>query len=331
MAKNGSKEGVVELWGHEFNLAKNGLDETQIVSFVNELISERDQLIWQTEHLSTLTKLAEKTVVEADRLAEEIRKETADQTEAEATAIIAKAEEQAQQIIEEKRSEIIATTTKEAEAIKANAEHEAGLLLEREKERIQTELRNIAQQLYRELLSQLGSLKQQVTALEAEFEHKLSQPAEQAGVVTEEKEPPSTEVSAILEQASELEEEVLLPVDDQKAPTYTDEVELEILPPIDVKQIMGIMRYLDSMAEIENTELIPLTDRPVIIVSLHEPTHLLEILRTLPEVDEASEETPAITDAEGKRRKILITLSGNSLLGEAQEKLDVEVSNTLSS
>ena len=331
MAKNGSKEGVVELWGHEFNLAKSGLDETQIVSFVNELISERDQLIRQTEHLSTLTKLAEKTVVEADRLAEAIRKETTDQTEAEAAAIVAKAEEQAQQIIEEKRSEITATATKEAEAIKASAEDEARLLLEHEKERIQTELRDISQQLYRELLSQLGSLKQQVTALEAEFESKLSQPAEQVGAVTEEKELPSAEVSAVLEQASELEEETLLPVDDQKAPAYTGEVELEILPPIDVKQIMGIMRYLDSMAEIENTELIPLTDRPVIVVSLHEPTHLLEILRTLPEVDKASEETPATTDAEGKRRKILITLSGNSLIGEAKEKLDIEVSNTLSS
>jgi len=72
VAKNGGKENIVELWGHEFSLARNGLDEAQVVPFVNELISERDLLLQRVEHLSTLTKLAEKTIVEADRLAEEI-------------------------------------------------------------------------------------------------------------------------------------------------------------------------------------------------------------------------------------------------------------------
>jgi len=372
MAKNGNKEGMVELWGREFNLAKNGLDETQIVSFVNELMSERDQLIQQAEHLAALTKLAEKTVVEADKLAEEIKQETAEQTEAETTAIIAKAEEQARQIIEEKRTEIITIVTKEAEAIKANAEREAGLLVERERERIQPELRDITQQLYRELLSQLKSLKQQVTALEVEFEHKLSQPAEQTSIVTMEKEAPSAQVPTTIQQASnitaiissevsleraedkstesqqptqtidqantsELEEEAPLSVDSQAELIYNDEVELEILPPIDVKQIMGIMRYLDSLSEIKNTELIPVIDRPLIIVSLREPMHLIEILRTLPEVDEAKEvsdeENTAVidADAEGRRRKIRITLSGNSVLDEAKERLGSEVSPTLSS
>ncbi len=372
MAKNGNKEGMVELWGREFNLAKNGLDETQIVSFVNELMNERDQLMRQAEHLATLTKLAEKTVVEADKLAEEIKKETAEQTEAEATAIIAKAEEQARQMIKEKRTEIITIVTKEAEAIKANAEREAGLLVERERERIQPELRDLTQQLYRELLSQLKSLKQQITTLEVEFEHKLSQPAEQTSIVTMEKEPLSAQVPATIQQASnitagigsevsleraedksaepqqptqtidqantsELEEKEPLSADSQAELIYNDEVELEILPPIDVKQIMGIMRYLDSLSEIKNTELIPVIDRPLIIVSLREPMHLLEILRTLPEVGEAKEVTnegsTTVTDAdaEGRRRKIRITLSGNSVLDEAKERLGSEVSHTLSS
>ena len=372
MAKNGNKEGMVELWGREFNLAKNGLDETQIVSFVNELMSERDQLMRQAEHLATLTKLAEKTVVEADKLAEEIKKETTEQTEAEATAIIAKAEEQARQMIKEKRTEIITIVTKEAETIKANAEREAGLLVERERERIQPELRDLTQQLYRELLSQLKSLKQQITTLEVEFEHKLSQPAEQTSIVTMEKEPLSAQVPATIQQASnitagigsevsleraedksaepqqptqtidqantsELEEEAPLSVDSQAELIYNDEVELEILPPIDVKQIMGIMRYLDSLSEIKNTELIPVIDRPLIIVSLREPMHLIEILRTLPEVGEAKEVTnegsTTVTDAdaEGRRRKIRITLSGNSVLDEAKERLGSEVSHTLSS
>jgi len=136
---------------------------------------------------------------------------------------------------------------------------------------------------------------------------------------------------------SELEEKAPLSADSQAELIYNDEVELEILPPVDVKQIMGIMRYLDSLAEIENTELIPLIDRPLIIVSLRKPLHLIEILRTRPEVDEAKEvtdkESTAVTDAgaEGRRRKIRITLSGNSALDEAKERLGNEVYHTLSS
>ena len=129
MAKNGGKENIVELWGHEFSLARNGLDEAQVVPFVNELISERDLLLQRVEHLSTLTKLAEKTIVEADRLAEEIKKEAVDEAKSEAEAILAKADEQAQQLVKEKRTEIITTATEEAEAIKTNAEREVELLI----------------------------------------------------------------------------------------------------------------------------------------------------------------------------------------------------------
>jgi len=348
MAKNGSKENVVELWGHEFSLAKNGLDEAQVVSFVNELIGERDLLIQRVEHLSTLTKLAEKTIVEADRLAEDIKKEAIDEARAEAEAILAKADEQVKQMIEEKRTEIITIATQEAEAIKANAECEAELLIEQQRGRIQPEIREVAQRLYRELLSQLENLKQRVTASEVELEHRLSQPPEQVSTVRIEEEPPLAQAPVNVPQesgtpgvSSELslehaegtpEEKTSLPVDSQDKPTYEKEVELEVLPPLDIKQIMGIIRYLDSLAEVENTELIPLTDRPLIVVSLRESVHLIELLKTLPEVEEVKEVTDGeVTRTEGKRRKIQIMLSGNSTLDEAKEKLNSEVYNTLSS
>ena len=56
--RNGSKGSVVEMWGREFNLVKNGLNQAQIVSFVNKLISERDLLAQKVEHITSLTKLA---------------------------------------------------------------------------------------------------------------------------------------------------------------------------------------------------------------------------------------------------------------------------------
>ena len=360
MAKNGSRENVVELWGHEFSLAKNGLDEGQVVSFVNEVISERDLLLQRAEHLSTLTKLAEKTIVEADRLAEEIKKEAGDKAKAEAEAILAKADEEAQQLIEEKRTEIITMATEEGKAIKANAEREAELFIEQQRGRIQPEIRNVAQQLYRELVSQIENLKQRVKASEVEFEHKLSQLPEQNSIVKIEEElllpqapvnvlqesgtfdehlefefehtvdtpAESQQPNQIIDQAdiNELEEETLPSADSQDQLMYDKEVELEILPPLDIKKIMGIMRHLDGLAEVESTELIPLTDKPLIVVSLHEPVHLMELLKALPEVDEANEITKEEdTSPEGKRRKIQIKLSGNSVPHDTKERLNSKV------
>ena len=70
MSKN-----VIELWGRELDIVKNGLSEAQVVSLVNELISERDTLIKRQEHLSSLVQLAERTVVEADNIAKQVKEE----------------------------------------------------------------------------------------------------------------------------------------------------------------------------------------------------------------------------------------------------------------
>jgi len=56
-------------------------------------------------------------------------------------------------------------------------------LIAQQRERIQPEIRNVAQQLYKELLSHIEDLMQQVKASEVEFEHRLSQPLEQASTV----------------------------------------------------------------------------------------------------------------------------------------------------
>ena len=66
--------------------------------------------------------------------------------------------------------------------------------------------------------------------------------------------------------------------------------------------------------------------------------NLIDVLMTLPEVDEAKEVTEGDittvtgeTYAEDKRKKIQIRLFGNSVLDDSKEKLSSEVSRTLSS
>jgi hypothetical protein len=97
-----------------------------------------------------------------------------------------------------------------------------------------------------------------------------------------------------------------------------EEFELEILPPIDIMRIMDIVTYLDSSPEVENTELIPNTDRPLIIVLLREPVDLIDMLSTLPEVASAKEVPAEGSDAEGKPRKIQIELSEKKVPQESK-------------
>ena len=319
MGNNGAKDdkhNTFELGGCEFRRVKNGLDETQVTSFINELTSQRDTLAQREEHLSSLTKLAEKMVTEADNLVEDIKTEAIDQGKAEAAAIIAKAEEQAQQMIEEKRAEIVTIANEQAAAIKAEAEREAELLLERQTKAIQDELRNFVHQLCSQLVSEFDSLKQQAVTLEAMFENKLSQVAEETSAVTMEADEILAESREVLQSTdqtitSESEEKALVSADNLNTTPYEQEpeFELEILPPIDITKIMGIVTYLDSLPEVENSELIPLTDRPSILVFLHEPIGLIDILKTLPEVAQAKEDATNTAGNEVKQRKVQIVLS----------------------
>ena len=175
MSRKNNDNGVIELFGHTFQKVKHGLDEEQIVSFVKQLIDERDALIKRQEHVTSLTRLYERTISEADDLAEEIKKEAEEQAQAGAKAILGEAEEQAQQIIEEKGSEAVALAQKEVHTIKANAEKEVEALLKREIAAIQSQLRDTAQRLCDEMLSQAESFKQQAAVFEEKFEEKLSE------------------------------------------------------------------------------------------------------------------------------------------------------------
>ena len=376
---------VVELWGREFNIVKSGLSEAQVVSFVNDLVKQHDMLLQRQEHLATLTKLAERTVAEAEKLADEAKRETIDQAKAEAGSILADAEGQAkaeaarivaeaegqaqqtakkievetmaavtrqaeaiksaaervadetkreaeaqvraeasriivearaqgQQIIKEKESEALALANEQAKAIRSKAEREAEELLEREREKIQPELNQMVRRLHGQLLAELEHLKQQVGSFETEYVQTLSEPSNGS--------PPAAE------QSGEKRDEFLDFVQNlDQAESGEPEWELEVLPPIDIMRIMSIVGYLDSLPEVERTEIIPHNERTSITVFLHQPLEIVEVLRTLPEVARVQEDT-AGTDS--KPRKVNLVLSGKTGLGQDNPKAR-EISRLLSS
>ena len=301
MTKNNKKNGTIELWGREFKKAGEGLDKAEVVSFVNDLMKKHEALLKRAEHLSSLTKLAEKTIVEADNVAKQVQGEAEEQAKAEAKAILGEAEAQAQRIIEEKRAEALARVNREVEAIKAKAQQQAETMLEEKTKEIKPELRKNIKLLYGELLSQLDSLKEQVVTLEEELDQKLSQPpaktsaAEETSKVSMEAGKADNEFLELLQPAKEIGE-------------AEPEWELEILPPIDLTQILDIINHLDSLPQVVRTELIPQIDRPTIMVFLRQPIELVDILETLPQVAKVTEDTTESGGAEGKPRKAQIEL-----------------------
>jgi len=321
MGNNGAsddKPNTIEVGGYEFRRVGNGLDEAQVTSFINELINQRDTLAQREGHLSSLTKLTEKMVIEADNLAEDIKTKAIDQGKAEAAAIIAQAEEQAQQMVEEKRTEIITIANEQAAAIKAEAERKAELLLGKQTKIIQDELRNSVNQLCSQLVSELDSLKQQATALGATVEDKLSKVIEETSAVTmdeDEIRAESRKLIPTVDQTSTTKPEgkALVSADDKEIVPFDrkPEFEVEIVPPIDIIKMMGIVNYIDSLPEVKNTELIPLTDNPSILVFLHEPIQLIDTLKTLPEVAQVKEDSTNTAGTDGEQRKVQIVLSEN--------------------
>jgi hypothetical protein len=59
MSNAAKKGGVIVLGGREFKRVKNGLDEAQVASFIDELTKERDKLAQSQDHIASLNRLAD--------------------------------------------------------------------------------------------------------------------------------------------------------------------------------------------------------------------------------------------------------------------------------
>jgi hypothetical protein len=327
---NTVKDDVIVLREREFKRVRNGLDEAQVASFINELIKERDKLAQSQDHIASLNRLAERTIVEADKLAAQIKTEAAEQAKAASAAIIDKAKEQARQMSEKKIAEAAEIANEKANAIKAKAEEEAALLIENEKNKIRNELRNLVNQQFGYMLEELEHLKQQAAAVQADFGNKLSEPREEKSTVTVkiagegdaaavgiakeskktlDEHPEPSLATDNTEKSSELSK--LLQIEEQPE-LDKPQWEVEILPPFEIAKIMEVVSFLDQLPEVANTEMIvPQIDVPLILVFLRKPLNFVDVLKTISAVAYVEEVAPNTAATNGKPRKVRIGFSGN--------------------
>jgi cell division septum initiation protein DivIVA len=291
---------VLHVGGRVFRKTKLGLAEEEVRSYVEELISQRDALVKRQEHLSALTELAEKTVIEANNLSQMMMKKTTEQAKVEADKIRVKAEQDNEQMIKAKKAEAKAAAEKEAETIKAEAHRQAKLVREEQLDGIKAEAATLAQKLQNELLTNIDGIKKHVMSLGTKFESVTfsnNVPPRAAAVETVDKPIPTLyegEKGALLDHIPWL--------------------EVEVMPPLDIEKIMDLISRLESLPEVKTTDLLPETPNPLIRVFLNEPSPLAEMLRTLPQVEKVTE----MSDLDGldmqdgeKRERIQIVLGKN--------------------
>jgi vacuolar-type H+-ATPase subunit H len=166
--------------GQKLNVVKNSVSSSELSPVVNELaqkleqldglirclqeqqydfgkkLKQIDKIVGQgegvlvegedsrLEHLNSLTKLAERTLVEADKLAEGMKKEIEENATAECAKIVAKAEDQAKA---EAERIIDAAKQRAKDAASEEAQNILGGI---------TEIRNVFEKAYEKVLTNLG-------------------------------------------------------------------------------------------------------------------------------------------------------------------------------
>ena len=116
---------VQNLWGQAFRLVSDGLAESDVVTFVEKLMSQQRESLKQAHHIDSLHKLAAVTVEEADLMASNIRKEAQRDADAESASIVAAAQEKARRILESADSAVKSQTRTAARMKRAVAGVEA--------------------------------------------------------------------------------------------------------------------------------------------------------------------------------------------------------------
>jgi cell division septum initiation protein DivIVA len=178
MAVNATKEH----WGVKFTVASEGLAEEEVVAFVNGLMEKMEESAKAQEQQSSLLKLAEQTVIEADRLAERIKEDARKSASTEAEKVLAAAEEKAQEQVKkllqkaereaaERSSAAIAEAQREAQELLRKAQKEAQEVLQSARDqaaaihsdaRLEAEfiVRRVSAQVAEEIRSAMTSINQ---------------------------------------------------------------------------------------------------------------------------------------------------------------------------
>lgn len=152
-----------DIWGRKFKIVKNGLDEGEVFSFIGGLIDQNNELTNKLQHLDSLKKLAERTVIEAEKQAEVIKKEIEEKANTKAATIVSKAEKEAKAEADRIINEVKQKVEQDAQ-VKITAAIQQGQILLKEAEEKGETIKTAANQEANKILAeakQNGSIIEQ--------------------------------------------------------------------------------------------------------------------------------------------------------------------------
>jgi vacuolar-type H+-ATPase subunit H len=124
--------------GHKFKVAKKGLDKNEVFDFVASLINQNNEYAQRLEHLDSLRKFAEYTIIQASEVAQSIKAEVVEKAQEEATAIVADAEKKATM----EAARIMAEADETSKERISVAEHEATGIVAEARQKAEELIRN---------------------------------------------------------------------------------------------------------------------------------------------------------------------------------------------
>lgn len=322
-----SEKGVRELFGASL---KNVREGERILSYMEKLIAERDALEERQKHLTSLTRLFEKTICEADEMAAQIKKEAEEKAKAEAEAILGQADEKIEQIMKEKKLEAVKIAEEKVQEIRAKCEGELEIRLNEKKAALQALFRDYSERLYNEMLKQMESFKQHAAQLETDIARSLAE----LNVSDHMQSPGGNEDNLeSLISFDSFEDNLVAqpPGNDGSGNAIADmvsdgleRVEFEILPPRDKEAMEEIASHFSGMEEVKAVDLRHLTDMTIVEMVLNRGIDLVKTLSELPQVEKIQE----VEEKGQKKIQIILTVHGE--LEKARDVLNTRANRIAS-
>jgi hypothetical protein len=305
----------------------------EMLSLIEKLIAERDELLERQEHINSMERLVKKTVSDADELAAQIKREAEVDALSRSKEIVKQAEEQAQRILEEARATALAHVDEEILAKRSAAEEELLATLKEQRESLGVHLKALSEGLYQQMLTHAEDSRQLLEVAQKRLQENLFRvpsPAQEAAAPVEGEDAAMIKTTPKGETAgpdSEFEQLVSLgPTAQAPEPGVAlgviDEpgelVEVEILQPRDKDSMEHIRRYLELQEEVGSASICHLTDKTSIQVRLLRPLDVEEMVSGLSEVEQAQ----TVTDKGST--KIQVLLSAHAELERQREAINVK-------
>jgi len=135
-----------QLWEREFNIVNEGLDEEQVIAFVDNLIAE--QKASQQASAASLRSVLKTAVTNAEQVVASIKMKAQAEAEDEAATIISQANQETEEIkrkaeiaAQKEAEDILSAANRKAEIAEIEAKQKARLFLLRAREDVEKEVR----------------------------------------------------------------------------------------------------------------------------------------------------------------------------------------------